>query len=166
MKLFHLAVLALLGLSGVATAADDKECEVCIKVIDELKASYSTLLAEKGGKNKLAVAEKALEKLVSKKKADAKDKKLYYFLEPMKKDAARQVTFGKETIKICQSLSKKNPEFCSIRYPLKAAKGTDYSKMRVKELKKILQERGESCNGCVEKSDFIKRLQDTERDEL
>ncbi|EQC38691.1 hypothetical protein SDRG_04386 [Saprolegnia diclina VS20] len=166
MKLFHVVVLALLGLSAVTSAADDKECEVCIKVIEDLKSTYSTMLAEKGGKNKLAVAEQALEKLVSKKKADPKEKKLFYFLEPMKKDAARQVTFGKETLKICQGLSKKNPEFCSIRFPIKAAKGTDYSKMRVKELKKILQERGENCNGCVEKSDFIKRLQETERDEL
>ncbi|OQS04095.1 hypothetical protein THRCLA_03626 [Thraustotheca clavata] len=164
MKVWSVLVLALFGLSAVA--ADDKECEVCIKVIDELKTTYNTLLQEKGGKNKLAAAEQALEKMVGKKKADPKDKRLYYFLEPMKKDAARQVTFGKETLKICQSLSKKNPEFCSIRYPLKAAPGTDYSKMRVKELKKILQERGVTCNGCIEKTDYIKRLKETERDEL
>jgi len=39
-----------------------------------------------------------------------------YSLEPLKKDVARQVTYGKESLKICKSLEKKNPEFCSMRY--------------------------------------------------
>ncbi|RHY89725.1 hypothetical protein DYB37_006548 [Aphanomyces astaci] len=173
MKLLYVAVVALLGLSAVEVSAkDDKECEVCIKVIDTLKAQYTDLLKESKGKPKLDVAEVALEKMCTKFKSSPKEKKLVrptrmcYFLEPMKKDAARQVTFNKDTLKICQSLTKKNPEFCSIRFPIKTEAGADYSKLRVKELKKILSERGVSCNGCVEKSDFVKKLQDTEHIEL
>lgn len=34
---------------------------------------------------------------------------------------------------------------------------TDYSKLRVKELKNILAERGVECTGCIEKDDFVKK---------
>lgn len=39
-----------------------------------------------------------------------------YFLEPLKKDVARQVTYGKDSYKVCKALEKKNPDFCSMRY--------------------------------------------------
>lgn len=39
-----------------------------------------------------------------------------YNLEPLKKDVARQVTYGKDSFKICKLLEKKNPDFCSMRY--------------------------------------------------
>lgn len=34
--------------------------------------------------------------------------------------------------------------------------------MRVKQLKKILGERGVECVGCVEKADFIAKIKETE----
>ncbi|GAX78722.1 hypothetical protein CEUSTIGMA_g6160.t1 [Chlamydomonas eustigma] len=37
----------------------------------------------------------------------------------------------------------------------------DFSKMRVKELNAFLEERGVTCNGCAEKSDLIKRVEET-----
>lgn len=36
---------------------------------------------------------------------------------------------------------------------------TDFSSMRVSELKKMLDEQGEECVGCVEKADYIRKLQ-------
>jgi hypothetical protein len=36
----------------------------------------------------------------------------------------------------------------------------------VKQLKKILGERGVECVGCVEKDDFIKKIKDTQHMEL
>lgn len=41
-------------------------------------------------------------------------------------------------------------------------KGQDLSKLRIKDLKKILADRGVACNGCLEKSDYIKRIEETE----
>lgn len=38
----------------------------------------------------------------------------------------------------------------------------DISKLRVKQLKQILNERGVECVGCVEKEEFVKKVQDTE----
>lgn len=34
----------------------------------------------------------------------------------------------------------------------------DLKKLKVKDLKKILDEWGESCKGCAEKSDFIRKI--------
>lgn len=37
----------------------------------------------------------------------------------------------------------------------------DYSKMRVKELRKMLEERGVECKGCAEKADLVARVKET-----
>ena len=42
----------------------------------------------------------------------------------------------------------------------------DYKKMRVKQLRAILAERGAVCVGCYEKSDYVKRCKETEHLEL
>jgi hypothetical protein len=36
----------------------------------------------------------------------------------------------------------------------------DFNKMRVKELKKILDEWNEQCKGCTEKSEYVKRIEE------
>lgn len=36
----------------------------------------------------------------------------------------------------------------------------DLKKLKVKELKKILNQWGEECRGCAEKSDFVNRIND------
>ena len=39
-------------------------------------------------------------------------------------------------------------------------KNTNLKKLRVKQLKKILNDFDETCQGCVEKSDYIKKIQE------
>ena len=36
----------------------------------------------------------------------------------------------------------------------------DFKKLKVKDLKKILSDWDENCDGCLEKSDFIKRTEE------
>ncbi|CEG42666.1 RxLR-like protein [Plasmopara halstedii] len=153
--------ILLLTLMTVAVLADDKECEVCIKVVDEIKSTYGQSLEKSPKGNSQSLAEKAVTTHCG-KKLSSKDNKLCYNLEPLKKDVARQVAFKKDSMKICKLLEKKNPDFCSMRYPVKTDANTDYSKMRVKQLRKILGERGVECVGCVEKSDFIAKIKETE----
>lgn len=50
----------------------------------------------------------------------------------------------------------------AIKVEKKDGEAVNYGKMKVKDLKKILSQRGVSCNGCSEKSEFVKRCQDTE----
>lgn len=45
---------------------------------------------------------------------------------------------------------------------MKTTAETDYSKLRVKQLKKILADRNVECVGCVEKEDFIKKIKETQ----
>jgi len=49
---------------------------------------------------------------------------------------------------------------------LKVEKGAtgsvDYNSMRVKQLKTLLDQRGVRCSGCTEKSDYVKKCQETE----
>jgi hypothetical protein len=42
----------------------------------------------------------------------------------------------------------------------------DYGKMKVKELKTLLDQRGVKCVGCSEKADFVKKCQETEHMEM
>jgi len=49
---------------------------------------------------------------------------------------------------------------------VKVDKNTDYSKLRVKQLKAILADRGVACKGCLEKRDYIKRVKETDHMEL
>ena len=44
------------------------------------------------------------------------------------------------------------------RSALLANKDTDFKKMKMKALNKILKDRGEICEDCVDKSDFIKKV--------
>jgi len=39
-------------------------------------------------------------------------------------------------------------------------KTVDFNKMRVKQLKKVLADWGEECKGCLEKSEYIKKIKD------
>ncbi len=38
---------------------------------------------------------------------------------------------------------------------------TDATKMSLKQLRQVLAKRGVACEGCIEKSDFLKKVQET-----
>ncbi len=48
----------------------------------------------------------------------------------------------------------------SVAVDAKADAG-DIKKLKVKELKQILADRGIDCNGCTEKDDFVKKVLET-----
>jgi len=72
--------------------------------------------------------------------------------------------------KVCKRLTKDNPDICDVKYPIKVEKkgeqAVDYNSMKVKDLKKILSERGVDCKGCSEKAEFVKKCMETEGLEL
>uniref|UniRef100_A0A673AUA6 Mesencephalic astrocyte-derived neurotrophic factor n=1 Tax=Sphaeramia orbicularis TaxID=375764 RepID=A0A673AUA6_9TELE len=48
---------------------------------------------------------------------------------------------------------------CELKYDKQLDLSTvDLKKLKVKDLKKILEDWGESCKGCAEKSDFIRKI--------
>ena len=76
--------------------------------------------------------------------------------------------------RVCKRLMKENPEICQVKYPVKVeSEGVSaedmlakLKKMRVKELKGILADRGTKCDGCLEKEDFINKIVSTQHLDL
>mmetsp|Transcript_3145 Transcript_3145/g.6603 ORF Transcript_3145/g.6603 Transcript_3145/m.6603 type:complete len:162 (-) Transcript_3145:146-631(-) len=156
MKLF----VFLLLLAVVSVASAQQECEVCVKVIEDVRAAMG---GKKEWKNKADV-EAALGKYCKKKELGVREKKICYYLEPIKRDVAQPFSLGMPADKVCKRLEKVNPEVCGVKFPVKTAgmADKDYSKLRVKQLKSILSDRGVECKGCSEKHEFIKRVKDTD----
>ena len=87
---------------------------------------------------------------------------------------------------MCEKLKKKDKQICELRYGkcsvilLKVEtfydlqycistiftekqidlKSVDLKKLKVRDLKKILNDWDEGCDGCLEKGDFIKRIEE------
>jgi mesencephalic astrocyte-derived neurotrophic factor len=115
-------------------------------------------------KNKPAV-EKAIGDYCANTSAlSAKEKKICYYIDPIKRDVAQPFSLGMPSLQVCQRINKSNPEICSVKLPVKTEKmeAADITKLRVKQLKQILADRGVDCKGCVEKEEFVKRVQETE----
>ena len=99
-----------------------------------------------------------------KNKLGPREKKICYYMDPIKRDVAHPFSLGMSALKVCQRITKSNPEICSVKYPLKTdtMEKKDITKLRVKQLKQILADRGVECSGCLEKSEFVQRVQETE----
>lgn len=104
---------------------------------------------------------------------------------PIQREVSKPFTMGMPPSDICfRKLRQRNTELCEMRFracgavrrgadslthappprpATKVEKGsTDYSKMRIKQLRNILADRGTDCRGCIEKSDFVARAKETE----
>ena len=57
------------------------------------------------------------------------------------------------------TLGDSGPKFSFLEEKIDV-RNVDLKKMRVKQLKKILQSWDEECNGCIEKSDFVQRIEE------
>lgn len=129
--------------------------------MDDIKAKMS-----KEDSRKKPAIEDAMGKYCANKgeKLSAREKKICYYIDPIKRDIAQPFSLGMESKKLCKRITKQNPEICTVKFPVKTEKmeKKDLSKLRVKQLKAILSERGVTCKGCVEKDEFIKKVQDTE----
>ena len=98
------------------------------------------------------------------KELPARERKICYYVDPIKRDVAQPFSLGLPVDKLCQRINKQNAEICGVKFPVKTEKleKKDLSKLRVKQLKSILLDRGVECKGCVEKSDYVKRVLETE----
>lgn len=139
---------------------DPKHCEVCVKVMTDIHASVKQL----PNKKSLPEIESIIEKYCSKKnkKAGPRERKLCYYIQPIKRMISTPLSFGADAKAVCKKLERASAEICSVKYPIKTTGTINYEKMRVKHLKQILRERGVTCRGCVDKRQFVKKCQDTE----
>ena len=108
--------------------------------------------------------EAAIGKHCANEKLPAREKKICYYIDPIKRDVAQPFSLGMPVDRLCKRINKNNAEICSVKFPVKTEnlEPKDLTKLRVKQLKSILLDRGVECKGCVEKEEFIKMVQDTE----
>lgn len=151
---FHLFVAAVALISLVS----GKECEVCIKIMQDVRDSMPK--ADISNKPKV---EAALGKICANEKLSSREKKVCYYLEPIKRDIAQPFSTGIPPERVCKRINQSNPEICTVKFPIKTEKmeKKDLTKLRVKQLKSILADRGVDCKGCIEKEEFIKKVEDT-----
>jgi len=63
--------------------------------------------------------------------------------------------------RICEKLKKQDADICTLSYEKEIdVTKMDLKKSRVKELKNVLSQWGEKCNGCTSKTDYIKRIEE------
>merc|ERR1719158_616275 len=149
---------------------DPKHCEVCLRVMTDLHAKVKALPNKKHRKDKVKI-EKMVEKYCSKKNKDigARERKLCYYLLPIKREISTPLAFGADPKGVCKKLERKSAEVCAIKYPIGGAAAgdkqepIDYKKMRVKHLKQILTERGVKIKRVwSSKRDFVKACEESE----
>jgi mesencephalic astrocyte-derived neurotrophic factor len=97
-------------------------------------------------------------------KLSAREKKICYYIDPIKRDVAQPFSLGMSSLKVCKRITKSNPEICTVKFPVKTdnMEKKDLSKLRVKQLKQILDGRGVDYKGLLEKEEFIQKVQETE----
>merc|ERR1712187_460959 len=162
MVLVAVSVSAKKGKKKKKKETDPKDCEVCIKVITDIMKD----LDEKKKKDTdhiESVIDKHCNSKKNPKKLSRQEKKVCYYLDPIKRDVAKPISFGMYPDEVCKrKLKKKSTDICGVKFPIKTNKNTNYKKMRVKHLNQILADRGVACRGCLEKRDFIKKVKETE----
>ncbi|ENN80640.1 mesencephalic astrocyte-derived neurotrophic factor homolog [Dendroctonus ponderosae] len=156
-----LVILVALSLILSSQALKPGECEVCIKVLDRFRSNLSedTL--------------KDFKKIEKEFKGYCKDLKnkenrFCYYLGGLEESAtgilgemSKPMTWSLPSDKICEKLKKKDAQICELRYDVQIdLKTVDLKKLKVRDLKKILNDWGEECSGCIEKSEYLKRIEE------
>lgn len=165
-----ICLLTLLQFATIADAAgkDPQECEVCVEVLKQLET-----MVKLDDRKKMEVVEEKLGALCAKKDLSETWKKVCYFMDPIKREVSQLYKNGLPADRICLRLKQKSVEICSVKNKVKidtSAKinsdGTkaafNYDGLKVKDLKRILSDRGVACEGCVEKSEYVAKCKQTE----
>ncbi|KAM8757708.1 mesencephalic astrocyte-derived neurotrophic factor [Acanthopagrus schlegelii] len=152
--------LALVLVPGPTEALKEGDCEVCLTFLGKFYQS----LEENQVKFNSDDIEKALVKTC--KDAKGKENRFCYYIgatsdaaTKMINEVSKPLSYHFPVEKICEKLKKKDSQICELKYDKQLDLTTvDLKKLKVKDLKKILEEWGESCKGCAEKSDFIRKI--------
>lgn len=159
LSVFHLLFLATLV--HVSLALREGECEVCIKTIEKFAAT----LSEDVKKDPKSI-ETEFKKFC--KGSKNKENRFCYYLGGLEESAtgilgelSKPLSWSMPADKICEKLKKKDAQICDLRFDKQIdLNNVDLKKLKVRDLKKILNDWDELCDGCIEKTDFIKRIEE------
>jgi len=150
---------SFLVLISLTQALKEEDCEVCAKFLTKFKKTLESEGIEKEPQIKQRLQEVC-------KSAVGKDNKFCYYIggtddaaTRMLGEVSKPLSNFYPVMKICEKLHKKISGVCDLKYEKQIDwSAVDVTKMRVKQLKKILGDWNEECRGCLEKQDFIDRI--------
>jgi len=151
--------LLLLPLLCLA-ARNDQTCEVCIQV---LKDVMENVVKPEDRSNQNKISEAIREHCGGLRN---KEHKLCFYIGALPESAtsimsevSKPLSWSMPVEKVCDKLRQMDAQICELKYDKQLDwKTVDLNKLRVKELKKILDDWGEYCKGCTEKSEFVRRI--------
>ncbi|XP_064160373.1 mesencephalic astrocyte-derived neurotrophic factor-like [Anguilla rostrata] len=141
-------------------ALNQAECEVCVNFLGRFYQS----LKDRNVEFNSAAIERELVKMC--KDAKGKENRLCYYMgattdaaTKIINEVSKPLSYHVPVEKVCEKLKKKDSQICELKYDKQVDLNTvDLRKLKVKDLKNILEEWGEVCKGCAEKSDFIRKI--------
>ncbi|KAJ8676670.1 hypothetical protein QAD02_012457 [Eretmocerus hayati] len=156
-----LVVLSFVTFSCVTAKLKPDECEVCIGVVEKLKK-----LLDENKKTDPKYIETEFKKFC--KKSKTKENRFCYYLGGLEESAtgmlgelSKPLSQHFPSERICEKLKSRDSQICELRYDKQIdLEKVDLKKLKVKDLKKILNDWDETCEGCIEKSDFINRIEE------
>nr|CAG4638779.1 EOG090X0F26 [Cyclestheria hislopi] len=136
------------------------DCEVCFSVVEKFSAELSP-----ADLKDTKVIEDKFRKYC--KATKGKDHRFCYYLGGLEESAtgilgelSKPLSWSMPADKICEKLKKKDVQICDLRYEKSIdLKTVELKKLKVRDLKKILSDWDETCDDCLEKADFIKRIE-------
>ncbi|GLH07125.1 Mesencephalic astrocyte-derived neurotrophic factor homolog [Gryllus bimaculatus] len=141
--------------------ASKLNCEVCINVIEK----FSKKLDSDARTNPQKI-ENEFKKFCLNSKG--KENSFCYYLGGLDTSAtgilgelSKPLSWSMPAEKICERLKKKDNQICDLRYDkIIDLNKVDTRKLPVKDLKKILNDWDETCHACIEKSDYVRRIEE------
>ncbi|XP_003744273.1 mesencephalic astrocyte-derived neurotrophic factor homolog [Galendromus occidentalis] len=160
MKTIGWAILGFCVFATPSLALKEGECEVCVSVIEKL----DKLLEPEEKTNQDAIEAKFRDFCLTSKK---QDNRFCYYVGGLEESATKIVgelskplSWGMPALKVCEKLQKKDRQVCELRYEKTIdLKTVDLKKLKIRDLRKILSDFDESCDGCVEKSEFVHKVE-------
>ncbi|KFD63223.1 hypothetical protein M514_24600 [Trichuris suis] len=156
-----LLVFIVCAIFASSRALREGECEVCIKFLSKIAADAS---------DDVIKDPKKLEKYIKDRcsSAGGKEHRFCYYIGALPESASyimnevvKPLGWSMPPEKVCSRLKEKDGQICELRYDKSIDwKTVDLKKLKVKDLRKILDDWGETCRACSEKSDFIARVEE------
>lgn len=151
----------IIGIISVVTALKNDECEVCISTVEKFVNTLSDDVKKDTKKIEAAFKEFC-------KGTKSKENRFCYYLGGLEESAtgilgelSKPISWSMPANKVCEKLKKMDAQICDLRFEKQIDVNTvDLKKLKVRDLKKILSDWGEMCEGCIEKTDFIKRIEE------
>ncbi|EDV94929.1 mesencephalic astrocyte-derived neurotrophic factor homolog [Drosophila grimshawi] len=151
----------VVGVAQTALALKEDDCEVCVKTV---RRFADTL--DDATKKDYKLIEADFKKFCKTQKN--KEQRFCYYLGGLEESAtgilnelSKPLSWSMPAEKVCEKLKKMDAQICDLRYDKQIdLNNVDLKKLKVRDLKKILNDWDENCEGCLEKSDFIKRIEE------